>query len=70
MYNGDTHKPKPYRLTFDDAVNVWLSYWHGTYQHHIAGLYGVNPGRVNDVLKERLHYGSKAAAAAKLMSAA
>ena len=66
----DAFKPKPYRLTFDDAVNIWRRYWHGDFQHHIAGSYGVNPGRVNDVLKERVHYGSKSTAAAKLNSAA
>lgn len=59
-------KIKTYRLTFDDAVNVWLKYWNGIYQHRIAADYGVNPGRVNDVLKERMHFGSKAVAATKL----
>jgi hypothetical protein len=59
MLNGTNTKPKSYRLTFDDAVDVWLRYWRGEYQHHIAAPYGVNPGRVNDVLKERVHFGSK-----------
>ncbi|WGS20826.1 MULTISPECIES: hypothetical protein [unclassified Bradyrhizobium] len=44
---------KPYRLTFEDAVYVWLRHWRGEYQHHIAASYNVNPGRVNEVLKER-----------------
>ena len=47
-----------YRLTFEDAVNVWLRYWNGEFQHIIAASYAVNSGRVNDVLKERMHYGS------------
>jgi hypothetical protein len=59
MLNGTTAKPRSYRLTFDDAVDVWLRYWRCEYQHHIAAPYGVNPGRVNDVLKERVHFGSK-----------
>lgn len=70
MFNDNIPKPKPYRLTQDDAVHIWLRYWNGEYQHHIAASYNVNPGRVNDVLKERLHYGSKAEAAATLNSAA
>jgi hypothetical protein len=70
MPNGDTTKPTTYRLTFDDAVDVWLRHWRGEYQHHIAAPYGVNPGRVNDVLKERVHFGSKAMAAEKAKSVA
>jgi hypothetical protein len=55
-------KAAAYRLTFDDAIDVWQRYWAGEYQHDIAASYGVNPGRVNDVLKERRHIGSKQAA--------
>lgn len=54
----------PYRLTFDDAVEVWRRHWAGEYQHHIAAAFGVNPGRVNDVLKYRKHVGSEEAARA------
>ncbi len=62
--------PKPpYCLTFDDAVDVWLRHWQGEYQHHIAASYGVNPGRVNDVLKGRKHPGSEQAAAPKRRAA-
>ncbi len=66
MQINNTTKLKPYRLAYEDAINIWLRYWHGEFQHNIAASYGVNPGRVNDVLKERAHYGSKAAAAARL----
>jgi len=52
----------PYQLTFDDAVEIWLRHWSGEYQHHVAAKFGVNPGRVNDVLKGRKHFGSEAAA--------
>ena len=52
-----------YTLTFDDAVQVWLRHWNGEFQHKIAASYGVNQGRVNEVLKERLHPGSKQTAA-------
>ncbi len=57
--------PMSYTLTFDDAVDVWLRYWSGEFQHKIAAYYGVNQGRVNEVLKERLHQGSKQVAASK-----
>jgi len=48
-----------YRLTFDDAVDIWLRNWSGEYQHKIAAFYDVNPGRVNEVLKRRKHIGSE-----------
>jgi hypothetical protein len=51
-----------YRLTFSDAVNIWLRYWAGEFQHRIAAAYDVNPGRVNEVIKETRHVGSKAKA--------
>lgn len=54
-----------YRLTADDAVNVWLRHFAGEYQHHIAAHYGVNPGRVNDVLKGRTHPESERTALAQ-----
>ena len=58
-------KPKPsYVLTFEDAVDIWLRNWAGEFQHRIAAAYDVNPGRVNEVLKELRHIGSKAKAAA------
>jgi len=60
-------KKKPYHLTFDDAVYVWIRHWNGEFQHRIAASYDVNPGRVNDVIKERKHFGSRAEAA-KLIS--
>ena len=70
MQIGNTSvKPKPYRLAQEDAIMIWLRYWHGEFQHNIAASYGVNPGRVNEVLKERLHRGSKTVAANRLNSA-
>ena len=54
-----------YRLTFADAVEVWLRYWAGEFQHRIAAAFDVNPGRINEVLKERQHIGSKSAALKK-----
>jgi hypothetical protein len=52
-----------YKLTYEDAVDIWLRHWAGEFQHDIAAAYGVNQGRVNDVLKERVHPGSKTSAA-------
>ena len=70
MSKSNALKSKPYRLTFDDAVYIWLRHWQGEYQHRIASSYDVNPGRVNDVLKERVHFGSRAEATKRLVSAA
>lgn len=51
-----------YRLTFDDAIEIWHRHWNGEYQHNIAARFGVNPGRVNEVLKHHRHPGSEDAA--------
>lgn len=59
----------PYQLTLDDAVDIWLRHWSGEYQHNIAASYGVNPGRVNDVLKGRKHPGSEQVAFSKRRAA-
>lgn len=48
-----------YRLTYDDAIDVWLRYMAGEYQHAIAASYGINPGRINEVLKGHKHAGSE-----------
>jgi transcriptional regulator len=53
------HKPS---LTFEQAIEVWLLHWQGLYQHQIAARLFTNPGRINDVLKERKHIGSREAA--------
>ncbi|GLK80130.1 hypothetical protein [Methylopila turkensis] len=58
-----------YRLTFDDAVTVWLRYWNGEFQNRIAASFDTNPGRVNEVLKERSHVGSRQVAAEKRRAA-
>jgi len=58
-----------YRLTFDDAVDVWLRHWAGEYQHAIAASYGVNPGRVNEILKGRKHIESELLATEKRSAA-
>ena len=51
-----------YTLTFDDAIQIWLRHCKGELQNRIAASFDVNPGRVNDVLKERKHVGSREAA--------
>ena len=58
---NDNNAPS-HKLTFDDAVAVWLCHWNGKFQNRIAASFDVNPGRVNEVLKERVHVGSKEAA--------
>ncbi|PSH67386.1 hypothetical protein [Phyllobacterium sophorae] len=55
---NDNGKPS-YKLAFEDAVMNWLRHWDGEFQNRIAASFDVNPGRVNEVLKERAHVGSK-----------
>jgi len=54
----DGVKPS-YRLTFEDAVEIWIRHWAGEYQNRIAAHFDVNPGRVNEVLKGRRFPGSE-----------
>lgn len=49
-------------LTFNEAAEVWRLRAAGWFQHQIAAKFGVNPGRVNEVLKERKHPGSRTSA--------
>lgn len=51
-----------HRLTFEDAINVWMMAWDGEIQSRIAARFDVNGGRVNEVLKERKHLGSRSEA--------
>ena len=55
---NDDGKPS-YTLTFNDAVEIWLRSWSGEFQNRIAASFDVNPARVNEVLKERRHVGSR-----------
>ncbi len=61
---NDNEMPS-YTLTFEDAVQIWLRYWAGEFQNRIAASFDVNPGRVNEVLKERKHVRSREAALSK-----
>lgn len=61
---NDNAKPS-HALTFDDAVQIWLCHWTGEFQNRIAARLDVNPGRVNEVLKERKFIGSREAALQK-----
>lgn len=54
-----------YQLTPADAVQVWLRRWQGEYQHTIAASFGVNQGRVNEVLKGKRHPGTEVIARKK-----
>lgn len=56
---SQSNRSPSHRLTFDDAVLIWRRWWSGEYQHRIAADLDVNPGRVNEVLKERRHVGSR-----------
>jgi len=50
------HSP---RLTQEDAVKVWIRHWQGEFQHSIAASFGVNQGRICEVLKGQRHPGSE-----------
>lgn len=66
---SNPRKPS-YKLTFDDAVEVWIRHWNGEFQNRIAADFDTNPGRVNDVVKERKHKGSREIALRKTRHAA
>lgn len=67
--SGSNRNPSR-KLTFDDAVKVWLMYLEGHFQHRIAAAFDTNPGRVNEIVKERTHLGSKAEALRRRTTAA
>jgi plasmid maintenance system antidote protein VapI len=54
-------KPSP-KLNMNDAVQIWLKHWAGQYQHDIAAHYGVNQGRISEIINEQKFLGSKAIA--------
>lgn len=56
-------------LNFEDAIEVWLAHWSGVIQSRIAARFDVNQGRVNEVLKERRHIGSREAASRRRSAA-
>lgn len=57
-------RPSP-QLSFDDAVEVWKRHFLGEAQHHIAQAFGVNQGRISEILNGRRHSGSRDAALGK-----
>ncbi|MEM8554778.1 MAG: hypothetical protein AAGF71_08115 [Pseudomonadota bacterium] len=46
-------------LSFHQAVDVWLLHWRGEKSHEIAAKLATNPLRVDAVLNERQHVGSR-----------
>jgi hypothetical protein len=55
---SDARKPS-YRLTLEDAVQIWKRFLDGEFQNRIAAALDVNPGRVNEVLKGRKFPGAR-----------
>ncbi|GAA5073145.1 helix-turn-helix transcriptional regulator [Roseibacterium beibuensis] len=49
-------------VTFDMAIQFWLYRWSGMNQHDIAAMFGVNQGRVSEVLNGHRQPGSENAA--------
>lgn len=58
MISRNTRRPS-YRLTFDDAVEVWKLRWAGEIISRIAGRFDVNMARVHEVLSGTRHPGSE-----------
>lgn len=50
------------KLTFEDAVQVWLMRWSGMYQHDIAAHFAENQARISEILAGKRHLGSEQAA--------
>ncbi|HLG90338.1 MAG TPA: hypothetical protein VKZ79_24465 [Alphaproteobacteria bacterium] len=62
MSNSLDPRPPSHRLTFDEAVQIWLSIWRGEYKNRIAARYDVNIWRIYEVKSGKLHTGSEDAA--------
>lgn len=60
----DQRKPS-YRLTFDDAVEIWIRYWNGEFQNRIAADFDVNSAWINEVIKGTRQPGSREVAIRK-----
>lgn len=58
---AETQHPTP-TLTFDDAIEVWRLHDEGWFPHRSAARFNVNQARINEILKEQKHVGSRAAA--------
>jgi predicted XRE-type DNA-binding protein len=50
------------KVTMDMAIQFWLMRWSGMNQHDIAAHFGVNQGRVSEVLNGYRQPGSEGAA--------
>ena len=50
--------PSSRRLTFEDAIEIIRRRWLGESQHGLAAAFGVNPGRIAEVLSGKLHPGA------------
>lgn len=60
---GTRNYPPTRRLSFEDAVQIWLRYWAGEYQHRIAAAFNVNQGRISEIVNGRRFVGSREIAA-------
>jgi hypothetical protein len=64
------NNPRKTKFTFEEAVDVWLRYLAGQFQHEIAAAYIINVRAVNHVLNEKTHVGSKQVAEARFNKSA
>jgi len=49
------------KLNFLQAIEVWKRLRKGEFQNRIAADYDVNPGRISEIKKGQLHFGSELA---------
>jgi hypothetical protein len=52
-------RPVSRKLTPEDAVEIWRRRLQGEAQHILAADFGVNPGRIAEVLSGKLHPDAK-----------
>ena len=50
------------KLTWDDAIEIWLMWWKGEFKHRIAAKFDVNVWRIYEVREGKVHLGSREAA--------
>jgi hypothetical protein len=65
MFEPMNPRQPSHKLTFDEAVEIWLAIWRGEYKNRIAARFDVNVWRIYKVINGKLHPGSEEAARMK-----
>jgi len=64
--SNDRRRPSS-RLTFEDAIEIWIRIIRGEYQSRIAADYDVNIGRISEIKTAKKFEGSEPKAREKLV---